>query len=67
MAMRKLWEDHITWTRLFIVNALGGLPDKAAMTDRLLKNHTDIGNAVKPYYEDAAGDKLTALLTRVTS
>ena len=62
MAMRKLWEDHITWTRLFIVSALGGLPDKAATTDRLLKNQTDIGNAVKPYYGDAAGDKLTALL-----
>jgi hypothetical protein len=49
MAMRKLLEDHITWTRLFIVNALGSLPDKAATTDRLLKNLTDIGNAVKPY------------------
>src|SRR5687767_15410004 len=60
--MRKLWEDHITWTRLFIVSTLSDLPDKAATTDRLLKNQVDIGNAIKPFYGDAAGNKLSALL-----
>lgn len=60
--MRKLWEDHITWTRLYIVDAVAGskeLPDTAA---RLLKNQEDIGNAIKPYYGEDAGNKLTALL-----
>jgi hypothetical protein len=61
-AMRKLWEDHITWTRLFIVDALAGLPEKEATTQRLLQNQVDIGNAIKPYYGDQAGEKLTALL-----
>src|SRR5437868_4715438 len=61
-AMRKLWEDHITWTRLFIVSAAADLPDKDATTQRLLQNQVDIGNAIRPYYGDAAGDKLTALL-----
>jgi hypothetical protein len=61
-AMRKLWEDHITWTRLFLVSATSGLPDKEATTKRLLQNQVDIGNAVKSFYGDAAGDKLTALL-----
>lgn len=61
-AMRKLWEDHITWTRLFIVSAAADLPDKGPTTNRLLQNQVDIGNAVKPYYGDAAGEKLTALL-----
>lgn len=61
-AMRKLWEDHIIWTRVFIISAVADLPDKAAATERLLKNQADIGDAIKPYYGNAAGDKLTALL-----
>jgi hypothetical protein len=61
-AMRKLWEDHVTWTRLYIVSAEDNLPDKAATTQRLLQNQSDIGNAVAGFYGDAAGAKLTALL-----
>ena len=61
-AMRKLWEDHITWTRLTIVSFAGGLPDLPANQARLLRNQTDIGNAVKPSYGKAAGNRLTALL-----
>jgi hypothetical protein len=60
--MRKLWEDHITWTRLVIVSTAAGLPDIGPTTDRLLQNQTDIGNAIKPWYGAAAGDTLTALL-----
>src|ERR1041385_7372930 len=61
-AMRKLWEDHITWTRVFIISAAADLPDKAAATERLLQNQVDIGNAIKPYYGEAAGNQLTTLL-----
>ena len=61
-AMRKLWEDHITWTRVFIISAAADLPDKAAATERLLQNQVDVGNAIKPYYGDAAGNQLTTLL-----
>ena len=61
-AMGKYWEDHITWTRLYIISALDDSPDLAATTQRLLQNQVDIGNAIKPYYGDAAGDQLTALL-----
>ena len=61
-AMRKLWEDHVTWTRLFIVSAAAGLPDKDATTQRLLQNQADIGNAVAEFYGRDAGNKLTALL-----
>ncbi len=61
-AMRQLWEDHITWTRLFIVSAVSGLPDEGPAAQRLLRNQTDIGDAIKPFYGDAAGVRLTALL-----
>ena len=61
-AMRKLWEDHVTWTRLYIVSAVAGLPDAGPTAARLLQNQGDIGNAIKAFYGDAAGDRLTALL-----
>jgi hypothetical protein len=61
-AMRKLWEDHITWTRLAIVSFAAGLPDLQATEERLLANQADIGDAIKPYYGRAAGSRLTKLL-----
>jgi len=61
-AMRQLWEDHITWTRLYIVSAAAGLPDADQAAQRLLRNQADIGDAIKPFYGDAAGTQLTALL-----
>ena len=62
MAMRMLWEDHITYTRNYIISALAGLEDQGKVAERLLRNQDDIGNAIKPFYGDAAGAKLTALL-----
>ena len=61
-AMRKLWEDHITWTRLAIVSFAAGLPDLPATEARLLANQSDIGKAIEPYYGRTAGHQLTALL-----
>lgn len=62
MAMRKLWEDHITYTRNYIISALADLPDRDAVAKRLLKNQDDIGNAIKPYYGADAGKELASLL-----
>jgi hypothetical protein len=68
-AMRKLWEDHITYTRNVIISfelnvptASVVLPDLTTVVDRLLQNQVDIGDAIKPYFGAAAGDQLTALL-----
>lgn len=62
VAMRVLWEDHIQYTRGFIISTLADLPDQDAVTKRLLQNQTDIGNAIVPYYGADAGKKLTELL-----
>lgn len=61
-AMRKLWEDHVTWTRNVIFCIMDGLPGTDQAVARLLKNQDDIGNAVKTYYGDDAGKKLSELL-----
>jgi hypothetical protein len=64
-AMRQLWEDHIVWTRQFIVSAAtesGNLLDIKPTTDRLLANQAHIGDALKPFYGEAAGEQVTALL-----
>lgn len=60
--MRQLWEDHIVWTRLAIISLTTGSPDTEATVGRLLKNQSDIGNAVKPFYGKAAGVELTRQL-----
>jgi hypothetical protein len=60
--MRRLWEEHVTWTRLAIISLVGGTPDTDASVARLLQNQTDIGDAIKPFYGDAAGEELTRLL-----
>jgi len=60
--MRKLWSDHVFWTRDYIVAAVADQPDAGAAATRLLKNQEDIGKAVATYYGKDAGDKLTALL-----
>ena len=61
-AVRKLWEDHITWTRVFIISEVAGLPEADTAAGRLLQNQVDIGNAIKPFYGDPAGNQLTSLL-----
>ena len=60
--MRKLWTDHVVWTRDYIVAAVSGAPDKQAAATRLLKNQDDIGGAVAMFYGKAAGDQLTTKL-----
>lgn len=60
--MRVLWEDHIVYTRNYIISSLAKLPDAEAVASRLLRNQDDIGNAVMPFYGERAGKKLASLL-----
>lgn len=60
--LQKAWIDHTIWTRSYIVSAISNLPDQKYVLERLLQNQQDIGDAIKPYYGEAAGQKLTELL-----
>ncbi|MCM2464891.1 glycosyltransferase [Methanoculleus sp. CWC-02] len=60
--MDSLWTEHVVWTRMYIVSSLENAPDTNATAARLLSNQEDIGDAIKPFYGEEAGDNLTALL-----
>src|ERR1043165_4667669 len=60
--MRKLWTDHVVWTRDYIIAAVADLPDSTAAATRLMKNQEDIGHAVATYFGVPAGQQLTTLL-----
>lgn len=60
--MRKLWADHVIWTREYITKAVAGHPQAKPVSERLLRNQDEIGAAIVPYYGKEAGDKLAQLL-----
>jgi hypothetical protein len=60
--MRELWTEHAFWTEKFIVSSIAGLEDQEPVLGRLLKNQDDLGNAIKPFYGEEAGNKLAELL-----
>jgi len=60
--MRALWEEHVFWTRLAIVDFAAGSPGLPTTEARLLRNQADIGRAVGRVYGAPAGRRLTALL-----
>jgi hypothetical protein len=62
LKMRMLWEEHILWTRMFIMSVADNTTDKAVVTDRLLKNYDDMADAMKPYYGNDTGIKFGDLI-----
>ena len=60
--MRKLWADHVIWTREYIVASVAGSPDAPDAANRLLRNQEDIGEAISFFYGLEASKRFTHLL-----
>ncbi|RPF48713.1 hypothetical protein EDD70_1536 [Hydrogenoanaerobacterium saccharovorans] len=59
---RKLWEQHIMWTRSFIISLVNDLGDLDPVTTRLLRNPTDFANSLRPFYGNEKAAKFEQLL-----
>lgn len=62
-AMRTLWDQHMQWTYDTVVAFAANSPALQPTINRILSNQVDIGNAIAPYYGNAAATRLTGLLT----
>lgn len=60
--MRKLWEEHITWTRLAILAIADNVQGGDQAVARLLKNYDDMADALKPFYGDKAANEFGDLM-----
>ena len=59
---RKLWEQHIFWTRSFIISNVLGLKDLEFVTQRLLRNPKDFADVLKIYYGNYNATRFQKLL-----
>jgi len=62
LQMRKLWTDHIIFTRQFIVDLIDDIPSIDYTTDRLIKNQEQTGNCFRSFFGDVAADNIVSLL-----
>jgi len=60
---RKLWTQHVMWTRSFIISTASDLQDLSYVTKRLLRNPSDFADALKIYYGKEKSDKFASLLS----
>lgn len=61
---RLLWEEHVNWTRMTIMSIVFKLPDLEEVQARLLRNATDMGNSLRPFYGDQIADKYADLIKK---
>lgn len=61
---RKLWTQHVMWTRSFIISTAADLGDLQPVTNRLLRNPADFAKALLPYYGEERAKQFSDLLTK---
>ena len=60
--LRKLWADHVIWSRSCLVAVIADLPDVSAARERLLKNQDEMGEALGTVYGEQVAHDLAVLL-----
>ena len=60
--LRRLWMEHVFWTRLFIQSTLNGSADLDEVTKRLLRNPSDFAAALRPFYGNQLAAQFESLL-----
>lgn len=62
--LRRLWIEHVMWTRAFIISTAFDLNDLKAVTDRLLLNPADFANVLRIFYGDRDAKKFEELFSQ---
>ncbi|MDP4119544.1 MAG: LysM domain-containing protein [Bacillota bacterium] len=62
--LRRVWFEHVLWTRLLIISIVDNLLDTDAVTNRLLQNPNDIAKIFMPYYGADDAKIISNLLTQ---
>jgi len=62
-ALRKLWEQHVMWTRSFIISTLSELPDTPFVTTQLLQNPKDLAKIFEDFYGKDIAEEFERLFT----
>jgi len=61
--MRNRWEQHVFWTRLFLISVADRLADLKNTESRLMQNPKDIAGIFSAYYTAATAMSVEQLLT----
>jgi len=61
-SMRKLWSEHVWLEREYLITSFANLPEVPVIIDNLMKNASNISNAMAPYYGKEADKALDVLL-----
>ncbi len=62
--LRMLWEQHVHWTRSFIISTAANLGDLDAVTARLLRNPADFAKVLHLFYGRKDADRFQELFTQ---
>lgn len=61
--LRRLWVEHVMWTRSLIISTASNLGDLGPVTKRILRNPADFASALVPLYGNPKSMRFEKLFT----